>query len=56
MVRPKGYAPIHLSLEEVSAHAGHEVLLEVVDHRTLIVYTIEQVSWNKSSLLLKIQK
>jgi hypothetical protein len=26
---PIEYAPIHLSLEEVATHAGHEVLMEV---------------------------
>jgi hypothetical protein len=37
MVGPKDYAPICLSLEEVTVRAGHEVLTEVDDNNVLIV-------------------
>jgi hypothetical protein len=34
MVRPIKLAPIHLSLEGVSVHTGHEVLIKVDFHFT----------------------
>ncbi len=37
MVRPLEYSPIHLSLEEVTVHAGHKVLMEVDDNTLLII-------------------
>jgi len=37
MVRPIGYIPIHLPMEEVAMHAGHKVLMEVDDNSALIV-------------------
>jgi hypothetical protein len=37
MVRPLRYSPIHLSLEEVTVHAGHNVLMEVDNKISLII-------------------
>ncbi len=37
MLRPIELAPIDLSLEEVSAQAGHKVFMEVDDNISLLV-------------------
>jgi hypothetical protein len=37
MVRPIGWAPTCLSLDEVMLHAGHDVLIKINDVRALIV-------------------
>ncbi len=37
IVRPRYYALVLLSLEDVTVHAGHKVLVEADDNNTLIV-------------------
>jgi hypothetical protein len=37
IVMPSGQGCIHLSLEEVVAHADHEVLMEIKDNSVLLI-------------------
>ncbi len=42
-------APIHLSLEDIAVHGGHEVLMKVDNNISLIVGDLERILYHQLS-------